>query len=1302
MSTRKTLRLLVDTGASVSLIDVNSLKDEAYISHAGSISISGAFGQLEKTIGTTRVKMVIQGSVHEWDFQVVKKLNASNKDGILGRDFLRPRALIDCTKDTIEFKSLNIANRTTKQMGHQTEKEGGKNQQRVVNLSETNKNGIPSPDSPRARVLIDGSRNVIEYPSSNIADRIMNKMGYQPGKGLGKNQQGITEPISVKIRPHRLGFGARTEYRACEEHINWKNNANPQEEYHSKKNHAYDKKFILPENDICSIEYPLHKVTPAIPRSTKFLIETNEPLVATIPARTETIMKVCVLEKGTRVCEAQIPQEGVYIANSIIKSNKGYAFVGVINTNTEPVTLKGFRPVTTPMANYHGCLKRKNVITNGDFQTRCHLLDEALISHAHWTPEEKASISHIQKEFIDLFHLPGDKLSYTPIKTFELQTLPGSAVVNTRQYRLPEAHKREAQTQIENMLRDGIIEPSVSPYNSPMILVPKKGLSDSGERTYRLCIDFRKLNEITKPYQYPLPRIEEILDQLGNAKYFTTLDLSQGFHQVMIDERDREKTAFSSTYGHYQYVRAPFGLRNLPSFFQSLLNGILTGIQGIKCFVYLDDVVVFGRTLYEHNSKLIEVLQRFRSSNLKLNPKKCRFLETEILYLGHKCTENGVEPDKRIIDSVVNFPRPKTVKQVLSFHGLANYYRKFIKGFSQIAKPLYQLTQKDSKFDWTPSCENTFKELKMALTSYPVLAYPDFSKEFSITCDASGDGVGAILEQEGRVIVYASKTLSATQKRWSATELELYAVVFGCTEFKCYVIGRRFKIYTDHMPLRGVLKVRDTTSRVIRLQQKLSEFEYDIIYKKGKDNSNADALSRNFPEENMDEGTRHEVSLVKYVSNDARETEDSEEETVNIEQYEPYHICYAITRGQAKKTKVKNAPKPDELVVPSDEEIEELEDCNDSEYDSLSEEDNNNNDKHSHGIEEIETREEISEILKSYHDSVAGGHFGMTKTYDRVRRKFHWKGMKGDIRAYVKKCIKCQKNKAGRATKMPLKITGHADKPFDKIYVDIVGPLPVTANGNKYILSMTDDLTRFVEFAAIPDQTAETIARTLYEEILFRYTIPRQIVSDNGANFVGTLFTQFCKMLKIKPCHTTPYHPQSNLVESKHKPLGDYLRNFTGDDPQKWDQYIRTAAHAYNNTPHSSTKVSPMEMLYGFTSDIPVRLRRKPEPLYNNENYCQELRYKLQKSHQFARDNLKREKEKAKIYHDKHIKPVVFHLGQKVFLKNKHRISKLDSLWLGPFEVTEINDSLNTTILRGPRKVRVHNNLLKPCHLDNE
>lgn len=431
--------------------------------------------------------------------------------------------------------------------------------------------------------------------------------------------------------------------------------------------------------------------------------------------------------------------------------------------------------------------------------------------------------------------------------THEIKTPIDQVPIYQRQYRLPHSQREEINRQLTKMNHEGIIEPSSSPWNSPMLLVPKK-LDANGKIKYRLVVDYRKLNNITVGDKMPLPQIRDVLDRLGNSKYFTVLDLASGFHQIPLEESSKVKSAFSSDIGHWQYSKLPMGLKNSPPTFQRLMNYVLCNLIGLQCLVYLDDIIIFSEDMREHGKRLREVFNRLRAHNLKLNPAKCEFLSKEVIYLGHKISENGVQPDERKVISVKNFPIPKNVKDIKSFLGLTGYYRNFIPDYSKISKPLTNLLKKDIKFEWSNICNEAFELLKTILCSEPILKFPDFTKPFIITCDASNYAVGSVLSQgEGKLdlpVAYSSRTLNKAEINYSTTEKELVAILFGVKQYRPYIYGRRFCIVTDHKPLTWLFNVKDPSSRLMRWRIKLDEYDFEIKYKSGKSNNNADALSR--------------------------------------------------------------------------------------------------------------------------------------------------------------------------------------------------------------------------------------------------------------------------------------------------------------------------------------------------------------------------------------------------------------------------------------------------------------------------
>jgi hypothetical protein len=497
--------------------------------------------------------------------------------------------------------------------------------------------------------------------------------------------------------------------------------------------------------------------------------------------------------------------------------------------------------------------------------------------------------------------------------------------------------------------------------------------------------------------------------------------------------------------------------------------------------------------------------------------------------------------------------------------------------------------------------------------SQPILQYPDFTREFTLTTDASNEGIGAVLSQ-GQIgkdlpIAYASRNLNKAEKNYSTSEKELLAIVWGIKHFRPYLYGRKFKVATDHKPLPWIMNIKDPGSRLLRWRIKLEEYDYEILYKKGTANTNADALSR--------------------------------------------------ING---------------IVVENE------------------------------GHSQTEINDELKrQILYEYHDAPLGGHRGMNKTYSAIKSKYSWPNMKQEIEDYVRKCKSCQINKVlGPQRKVPMEITTTANQPFEKCCLDIVGPLPETQKGNKYILTFQDELSKFLVAIPIPRQDAETVAQEFVTNIVLKLGTPSKILTDQGSNFLSEVFKNTCKMLKIKKLQTTPFHPESNGgLERSHRILKEYLRHYIEEDQGNWDVWVPYAVYVYNTSIHTSTGYTPFELVYGFKSNMPSALQENPSAQYNYDSFLVELKSRLQTAHSIARDRLIGHKEKSKEYYDKTAKEATFRVGDKVLLYDetvrRGRSKKLSSQWLGPYEIIGM-DRVNATIKKGKRIQKVHLNRLKPFY----
>ena len=878
--------------------------------------------------------------------------------------------------------------------------------------------------------------------------------------------------------------------------------------------------------------------------------------------------------------------------------------------------------------------------------------------------------------------------------------------VKQRQYRLPQSLKPLVQQQVQGMLQNGIITPSASPWSSPVILVRKKNGS------YRFCVDYRALNGITIKDAYPLPRVDETLDSLGGAQYFSTLDLASGYWQVEVDPSDRPKTAFSTPQGHFEFTVMPFGLCNAPATFQRLMEYVLAGLQWEHCLVYLDDIIVFSETFKEHITRLSGVFDRLRNAGLKLKPKKCCFARSSVQYLGHIVSRRGLEAEKSKVQAVRDYPRPTNATEVRSFLGLVGYYRRFVRGFSTIANPLFNLERRATQFYWGEDCEAAFNELKTKLTTAPILAFPKFDVQFTLTTDASNHGLGAILSQkyEGKeyVVAYASRVLHKAELNYSTIEKEALALVWAVGHFRPYLFGRSFVLITDHCPLTWLKTIKEPRGRLARWLLYLSEFDWSIQHKPGRQNTNADALSRHTPiaqQEEVQEGTTlddrfedistpvvesaNAVGLCPtWTRSELAEMQENNPVISQVLQYFPDHppvrgpwrtsqqlcafrkVWHQLTiengilyryRPQAPTQGGDDSPR---LVVP---------------------------------------RCLIPKVLHSLHDQ--GGHFGVDKTIDKVSEICWWPGYTKDIQTYIHTCQQCARKKQPKnpiqADLQSIPIGG----PMEMLAMDFVGPLPTSNKGNKYILVMADYYTKWVEAFPLPDQRAESVAKVLVQEVICRYGVPAIIHSDRGANFEGRVMQEVCKLLGMKKTRTTSYHPQCDgLVERMNKTLIEALSKYVEGNQTEWDEWLPLVLMGYRTSKHASTGESPHELLFGRRARLPIDVeldKALPEE-QSTTQFGKDLKAKLQIAREIVNEETTRAQHRqAKVFNQRNKETTKFREGDYVWLYSpavKRGLSpKLSKPYTGPFKILKLHSDNNVSIVhtQGGRQQRVHLNRLR-------
>jgi hypothetical protein len=854
---------------------------------------------------------------------------------------------------------------------------------------------------------------------------------------------------------------------------------------------------------------------------------------------------------------------------------------------------------------------------------------------------QKTLLLALLRRYQDIFARDDCDLGRTSVVKHTIPLI-NDTPIKLRPYRIPFKLQEEGDNHIQQMLTNGIIRPSTSPWSAPVVLVKKK------DGKSRFCVDFRRLNAVTVRDTYPLPRISDLLDRLAQSQFFSTVDMAAGYWQIEVQDEDRAKTAFNTGKGLYEFNVLPFGLTGAPGTFQRAMDFIFMDVA--HCMPYIDDLIIFSTSFSQHMEDLENVFRRLRQAGLKLKPAKCEWAKPEVKFLGHIVGKDGVKPDPFNTDKVKHFPRPTTVKHIQQFLGLASYYRRFIKDFSKIAEPLHQLLKKRESFGWTEKQEQAFTTLKEKLIAPPIMAFPNFAKPFYLQTDASGHSLGAVLGQRNEdnaetVIAYASRTLNKAEQAYSVIERELLAMVWAVKYYRHYLYGQKIVLQTDHAPLKWLTTHKDHSSRLIRWALQLQEYDITIDYKPGKTNKNADALSRLPTEETVAVVMRaipisQEMQEEQMIDEEVKQIRDDTLKKISSETNDSLYI-------------IKNhllyfrSSKGDALVLP---------------------------------------KKYRQQILIQYHDGHLGGHLSAPKVLSKLRSLYYWPTMKKDVDNWCKSCQICAARKRPRRYyKAPLKPIA-VDGPFHTLGMDILGPLHRTLSGNRYILVCMDYLTKYPECFAIENQSADTIARLLVEEIICRHGAPQRILTDRGANFMSEVMHKVLQVFNIHKISTSPYHPQCDgMVEKFNSSLLKMLSCFVASNQNDWDIQIPYLLMAYRSAEHSTTKFSPFELLYGRRPTMPVDLAFHMAPLeYMDEaTYADYLPKFLKSAWDTATTNVNQAQAYYQQRYDQNAYPHPFKSGDRLLIHTpqprKGISPKLQRLWIGPYEV------LDTT----PQNVRV-------------
>ena len=890
-----------------------------------------------------------------------------------------------------------------------------------------------------------------------------------------------------------------------------------------------------------------------------------------------------------------------------------------------------------------------------------------------------------------------------------------SKPINQKPRRVSPEQRRIIRTTIDELLKAGIIQPSRSPWSSPVLLVPK----DGGTK-WRMCVDYRKLNLVTKKEIYAIPRIDDVLDTLGGKIWFTVLDLASGYFQIPMDKASKEKTAFITYEGLFEYNFMSFGLVNAPSTFQRCMDTVLAGLKWNSAQIYLDDTIVASFSFEQHLVDIVAVLSRFEQAGLHLRSAKCHFCCSEIKYLGHLVSRDGVRANPEKVELIANWGIPTTAANLHSFIGLAGYYRKLIKNFASREASLRAVLKNPKAFKMGPIEIDAFKDLQQCLMSDPVLVFPDFTgnSKFKMQTDASDLGISAILVQYGPdgkegVVQYASRMLTKDELKWHAQEKEALAIVWGCNKFRAYLLGSPFIVETDHHSLQWLF--RSEKGRLARWALSLSEFDFTIKHRSGKSNVNADVASRwtkTPPDESWDPFpdyadplNSHKIMIIKeqVIQEDLRRL------IIDAQDLDPkFKKAKIFLRAKNKKAAFEVLPR--EYLRGSSEVL--LED------DAILCRKRKTSHKTQSDIQVIIPQGALSAknaILKQCHDKVTSGHFGYKRTYHKLQTHYYWPRSMEYCKKYTISCHECQLHKTTAPNAKNKKLKPSLPYAVNaRLAIDLIGPLTKTTSGNQYACVIWDYFTKWAMVVPMTDKEAITVADAIFNNWYMIFGLPYEIQTDQGSEFTNDVLKRLNERMSIGHRVSTPYYPQANgAVERFNRTFKGTMAIYSEKHPKNWDWHTTSVVFAYNSSLNPITGFSPFFLMFGREPRLPIDILHSSykDLKHDVEQYQLEMTMHLRNAHDIVRKRLEEYATRTKMNWDKNVRPyIIFKQGDLVSMyrpsENKLRGAEDHSQvwiadWIGPLEVTKTPYEDNLDVyqvkdLKQGREFTVNAHKLKP------
>lgn len=794
-------------------------------------------------------------------------------------------------------------------------------------------------------------------------------------------------------------------------------------------------------------------------------------------------------------------------------------------------------------------------------------------------------------------------------------------------YRMGFAELKMLKDHLDDLMEKGFIQPSGSSWSSPVLFVKKK------DGSHRLCVDYRALNRITVKHRYPIPRIEDLLDQLSEAKIFSKLDLQSGYYQVQIDPDDTQKTAFKTRYGLFEFKVMPFGLTNAPATFQKLMNEIFHHELDRSVVVYLDDILVFSNSEEEHLDHLQNVFKKLSDNNLFVKESKCQFYLKRVEFLGYVVGGGKIEVDKAKIACIERLASPTNLTSVRAFLGMTGFYRRFIEGYAEIVYPLTELLKDNSVFSWGNQEETAVQYLKQKLSEAPILSLPNQHRLFTLSCDASGRAIAGVLAQPtndaANVIAFESRKLSKEEVKYPVYELELLAIIHCLKIWKCYLMGVDFIIYTDHASLKYIQTQKVLSPRVTRWLDLLSQFSFKIEYRPGKENVVADALSR--LEINSVEQSDWPSAIPEFLSSGK----------INPK----YHEFSKLIAEKANEFVLEN-----ETLYYLDGTLR---------------------------VPYIPFHMRADLVCKVH---CGLGHLGIDGTTNLIKTRGWWPGWRNDVKSWVQGCITCQKNSSRDTGKTETLHPIKPSLPFRRWGIDFIGRLPLTQRGNKWIIVAVDHCTRWPVAEAVSEATTKVVANFLYNHIFMQFGAPDEILSDRGANFMAEALAQYLQLVGVRHLRTSAYHPRCNgLVERFNGVLSSIIRKHCDENPKSWDLYVPQALFACRVRLHATTGTSPFYLTYGVEPKLPgdptnPQLQDEYLDPAVAEEWRQQQITKLQLERKEAIERYQQQQEISRKAFAENVTKDRYTSGELVLLRKENR-TKYDALWSGPYRIREIGEN---------------------------